>query len=612
MCQFCGARNPDDRNYCYRCQNRLIVVSGILDPEDLEAFDATPEEQFSFDEHLLERISLLEDSVRRVYELVRQALETLRKLEQKSLINQTGIDTLRDLLEAKKVLRSEEWSELWESRIEYQLLAFEKRERFLAIKDRTAALYGGKERAAFRGLLDEAELALLGFDLERALGSLEEAHRLDPENYELSFFLGETCFNEGEGQRALAFFERVLAVRPTHFESLIFAGVLYHERGDDTRAERLLRSAVALDPEAFLPAFCLGAVFASRGRLEEAVALLERAVAAEPLPQASYLLGSCRFEMGRLSSSISALSNAVELDPDFEDAWRLLALVYLQRGWHKKSLTALDRAERLMPRRLPHRALARLIDTESTRGAAASWRARAERALASGRPRASLSYFRRALVHAPDDPSLLAAYTMVCLELDRLREIEASVDKVLALDPSPTLRAVAYAMLMEALRLEGKVTDSNQVGEQLLARDGESAIAVTLARVEMAFNLAERGDEVDLEEALHAARIALESAPPELSAPAAGALGWVQYRRGELDAAVESLKQSSAGEDATVENLTRLAMAQLERGDRDDAQATLARARDLAGQIAPLEARILEHLHDSSRLLDDLENLTEP
>jgi hypothetical protein len=54
--------------------------------------------------------------------------------------------SLRDLLEAKQVFGRGEWSELWESRMESQLLALEKRERFTAVKERIAGLYRGQQR----------------------------------------------------------------------------------------------------------------------------------------------------------------------------------------------------------------------------------------------------------------------------------------------------------------------------------------------------------------------------------------------------------------------------------------------------------------------------------
>ncbi|MCP4007640.1 MAG: hypothetical protein GY725_25950, partial [bacterium] len=226
-CQACSALNDDQREFCHRCQQKLLVVSGGYTAEDQDAFDDHPEEQYSLDEHLLERISILEEAVRRTAHSVRLSLASLYKLEQKILVNQTGVTTLRDLLESKNVFGQGEWNELWESRMESQLLALEKRERFAAVKEKIEALYRGDARDDFVRLLEEAEYALLAFDVQRAVGRLEAANQLDPANHELAFFLAETFFNDGNNEVARAYFGRVLAVKDDHFESLVYSGVLW-------------------------------------------------------------------------------------------------------------------------------------------------------------------------------------------------------------------------------------------------------------------------------------------------------------------------------------------------------------------------------------------------
>jgi len=55
-CQVCGAPNRDDHEYCVRCHQKLLVLSGSL-REDDDSYEESTEESFSFDEHLLERIA---------------------------------------------------------------------------------------------------------------------------------------------------------------------------------------------------------------------------------------------------------------------------------------------------------------------------------------------------------------------------------------------------------------------------------------------------------------------------------------------------------------------------------------------------------------------------
>jgi tetratricopeptide (TPR) repeat protein len=604
-CQVCGAPNRDDQEYCVRCHQKLLVLSGAL-RDDEETYEESPEESFSFDEHLLERISILEEAVKRTAETVRQLLGALHKQEKNILINQTGLSALRELLEQKRFIAWEEWSDLWESKMDYQLLALEKRERFLAIKERIAALHHGDKRKAFLQHLEDAEYALFAFDVERAVASLEAAHKLDRDNYELAYFLGETHFNEGDTEQALSYFARVLEVKPDHYEGLVYSGVIFYERGDHTRAEDYLKRAVAIYPDSFLPHFSLGAVYAGQGNLARAVRLLERAVELDAVPQALFLLGSCHYEMGRLAPAVQILQEAVRHDPAFEEAYHLLGLAYLDRHWTRKALDAFRQAQRLNPKKLQYQDLVRYLSGAAgtplpdVHGEAEAWFKKGEEFLARDNLKQALSCYRRALALDPDNPTLLMSYALLCLHLNRSQEIEAVTRKVLDLNPGEMLKATAYAALIEALRSQGKFREGNRIGLRLLD-EGSSNFTKSIAYYEMAYNLAEM--EEDLDEALDFARQSVELSPDEIKQFPLAALGWVHYKRKEFDKAVDFLARSNElGPSPTT--LTHLGMALLASGEEDRARNVLARARSLGSRGEALQEKMMECMKDSTRLLE--------
>ena len=171
LCQVCGALQSDEAEYCNRCHQKLLVLSGATAVEE-GSFENT-QENFSFDEHLLERISILEEVLKKTTDTVRKVLGLLQKQEKNFLINHTGLATLAEHLESRKAIAREEWAELWESRAQAQLLTLEKRDRFADCRGKIAALYQGKKRSLFLQRLDEAEFALLSFDLDKAVAELE-------------------------------------------------------------------------------------------------------------------------------------------------------------------------------------------------------------------------------------------------------------------------------------------------------------------------------------------------------------------------------------------------------------------------------------------------------
>ena len=611
FCQVCGSHNADELEFCNRCHQKLLVLSGPQAGEEEPSFDDdSPEENFSFDEHLLERISILEEVVKRTADTVRQLLGALYKQEKNILISQTGVATLRELLERKSVLGREEWSDLWESKMDYQLLALEKRERFVAIKDRIAALYRGDKRKPFLQHLEDAEYALFAFDVERAVRALESAYKLDKDNYELAYFLGETHFNEGEAEQALEYFAKVLESKNDHYEGLIYSGVIHHERGDSETAEEFLKRAVALYPDSFLPHFSLGAVYAGDGKLARAVVYLQKAVELDTVPQALFLLGSCYHEMGKLQPAIKFLQEAVRHDPGFEEAHHLLGLAYLDRHWNKKALESFRQAQELNPKKMQYQDLVRYLSGHKgyplpeVKGEAKEWFTRAEELISRGNSKRALSSYRRALALEPNNPTLLMSYAMLCLHLNRGQEIEAVTRKVLDLEPGEMLKATAYATLIEALRGEGKYREGNTVGRQMLS-EGNSNFAKTIAYYEMAYNLAEL--EEDLDQALDYARQSLELSPDELKPFPLAALGWVHYKRREWQQAIDFLSRASELEPSET-TLTHLGMALLASGEEERARGVLAHARNLKRKGTALEEKMMACVKDSARLLQRVQS----
>jgi tetratricopeptide (TPR) repeat protein len=611
LCQVCGAANGPDEEICRRCHHRLLVVSGIgpVIEADVELDDEEEGESHTLDEHLIERISVLEEAAKRTAETVRQLLAVVGKQEQALLMAQTGLAALREVLEAKEVVGRGEWSERWEAKMDAQLTALDRRERFLAARERIAALHRGGHGDELGRLLAEADEAFAVFDVDRAMAALDRAERLDPDNPELALYLAEARYAEGDAAAALAGFRRVLAARPDCFEALVYGGVLTHEAGDTARAEELLGRAVALYPDDFLPAFSLGSVLAAAGRLPRAAAYLEHAVRLEPLPQALYLLGNCLYEMGKATPAIRRLEEAVRADPGFEEAWYLLGLACLDRRWRKKALDAFRRAQNLNPRKLRYQDLVRYLTGPDTAplppvaGEAGEHFARGEGHRERGEAERAAEAYRRALALDPDNATLLLSLSLACFALDREDEIEPLARRALDAAGDERVTATACAVLAEVLRGQGKLREGNRLARRLLDGGG-SAFTRAIACYEIACNLAEM--EEDLDEALELARTAVDLAPDELESYPLAALGWVHYKRRELDEAVAALSRAAdAGDSPTT--LTQLGMALLAAGQADRARAVLSRAREVAPRKGGLEERMMQYLRDTGRLSERVE-----
>src|SRR2546430_12487087 len=169
LCQTCSAFNDDDREFCFRCQNKLMVLSGVTAFEEDEIEDYEEEGDLSLDEHLLERVSGLEEIVKRTAETLRSVVDAVQKHERAIFINQTGLLSTKELLETKNVISSDELVELWESKMGEQMLALAKKQRFIERKDRIASLFRGDKRERFRPILADSETAIDGFESDRGV-----------------------------------------------------------------------------------------------------------------------------------------------------------------------------------------------------------------------------------------------------------------------------------------------------------------------------------------------------------------------------------------------------------------------------------------------------------
>ena len=82
ICQVCGTTNELDREFCAKCQSKLLVVSGASETYD----ESTSEEAVSLDEHLLERVSVLEEVVKRSAETLRMLLDAAKRQERNGFV----------------------------------------------------------------------------------------------------------------------------------------------------------------------------------------------------------------------------------------------------------------------------------------------------------------------------------------------------------------------------------------------------------------------------------------------------------------------------------------------------------------------------------------------
>lgn len=602
LCQLCGVANPDGLENCRECGHKLLVVSGIthtdLEPDDDVLFEA----QEQLDEHLLERITSLEEAIRKLGAAVSSVGDRLSQVEHSLAVAHAGVENVATLLDEEGVVTRTEIADGWERTAHRELVGRELARRFREREGRilSYARHEGHASEAFSRKLTALEPAFLDRDTDAIHNILADLGQMAPDNDELWSLIGEAAFSTGEPAIAESAFKKVLDLRGAHFETLIYLGNAAADLGHWDQARSALERAQTMAPESFLPDFALGGIELRRGNHRRAVMHLEASVAREELPQSLYLLGSCRLALGESGRAIRALKRAVELDPTFEEAIDHLGAAYLRRGWKKLALQTFQRLERLDPQKLRYRETVRLLRNRAPSGlprGVARLLERADQALAVGQHETALDLYEAAGREAPGEPALFATAALLASTLGRTRQAVALARRVFDREtPGTPFAAAATTALLESLRAAGRPRATRRVAAAIY-RGGTDDFSRGIAAYELA--LVESELDGDLGRARALAREALEITPKELRSYPLAALAAIALQRGRLAEAhnylsrATELRESSDAADPAV--ITEPA-GENPQGPSEETETA----------VTGIDHELLTHVHRLSSLARDL------
>ena len=226
LCQLCGVANPDGLEHCRNCGQKLLVVSGVLRIIEETDDEILLEAQEQLDEHLLERITSLEEAVRKLGAAVSSFADRMGHLEHSLAVAHAGVENIANLLEGEGVVTRTEIADGWERTANRELTARDlvRRLRLRTSRILSHARHDGHHTEAFSRMLRALETALLERDLDAVHRILADLGATAPRNDELWSFIGEAAFSTGEPETAESAFRRVLDLRGPHFETLVYLG----------------------------------------------------------------------------------------------------------------------------------------------------------------------------------------------------------------------------------------------------------------------------------------------------------------------------------------------------------------------------------------------------
>src|SRR5947209_8838456 len=200
-CQKCLAANPFGQELCLRCGTRLMLV--------IETPAARYEDaglRPAHEEHLLERVSALENTLGRLTDKLGQVLDLLLRQAKNSYMDHALLETLIGMLCEAGAVDQESLSRLWRERCEMESREQQEASRLESLKMKILAGHTGAGGSEFGELIVAGLDSLWRGENDRALETLEYAAKLSPSNSPLYLLLAEKSFENGNSLSALQYF----------------------------------------------------------------------------------------------------------------------------------------------------------------------------------------------------------------------------------------------------------------------------------------------------------------------------------------------------------------------------------------------------------------------
>src|SRR6185295_20249385 len=280
-CQKCLAANPLGQEFCARCGTRLMI---IVEPAAAryEAAELTA----SNEDHLLERISALENNLGRLTGKLERGLDLLLRQAQNAHFDRALVKALVGLLTDQGVIQGEKLERLWLDRCQKDAEEQLESERREELRLKILSNYRGQQSLAFEQCINEGFLFIDDEQLARGIRSLQRAAEMAQDNAPLLYFVGEHFFKTGKTRRAKTYLSRAYELSPADRRVSLLLGLTCADEGDTDRAKTLLSSATRLGGSTFAAHYGLGRVFVAEEKWRRALQEFKLALATKASPEA--------------------------------------------------------------------------------------------------------------------------------------------------------------------------------------------------------------------------------------------------------------------------------------------------------------------------------------
>ena len=423
-----------------------------------------------------------------------------------------------------------------------------ERDEAITTYERVIAL----DRHSIEAYIHLAEIFLEAKDTDRALQILKEMTDANPESGLGFRRLAEFYFEQGDEKQAETYFRRVLEIEPSDTDTVKTLTSLLEKQGRYQEAIQVFVEALEVSPE-FAPYMAyMARLHLKAGDKKSALAYLDHLRASDP--SNASLIADVYLELNLYQEAIDELERVMQQDPNAHRERLLLAYLFEERKEWESALTHLKQIpgnsrfyinsqyhigyclKQLKKYKEATEVLRKTLDIAKEKNDLARiYDILSKVYVARKMYKQGLRVLNDAIREHPDLTGLVEAKANLLFEANRAKEGVKALKKALADKPRDVSLLYALGAMYERM---GRVQDSLQQMRRVLDVEPNNYSALNF----IGYTMADQNDNLD--EAERLIRRAL------LLSPGNGAitdsLGWVLYRRGKYQEALDYLKRADS------------------------------------------------------------------
>ena len=323
-CQNCRIQNSLRDTHCQNCGTRLLLV---VFPNSLQ-YDTNHVPSY-YEDHLLERVSLLELRLVQMSESLRLAMEIVREQGKIVRESQKQIKSF-----SKKFGRQGD-----EKSSENESEANDKPARTIA---NIVAEHDSPNVELLTKMLDEGIKLLAQNEEKEAFRMLERAAMLSPRNVSLLFYIAKNYFFADKFADAKKYLEKAFKLSPDNTEILLLLGTVCADEADAEKARLYLSILAENKKTSCVVNFIWGILAAFEESWTESIAAFKIAAETAEIPEIQYLLGCAFFQQTDETSALRHFQKTISGDRKYSDAWFMQAVIYQRQADAEREKTMLQ------------------------------------------------------------------------------------------------------------------------------------------------------------------------------------------------------------------------------------------------------------------------------